>query len=224
MLSLALDTAFGHLAFALQRDTEVLAQHYALTRRRNASALFELLDPAFQDLRLTIQDVDLFIVNQGPGSYTGVRIGMSVIKTLAQVRRKPLVAVNALELLAAQAEPAEEPFPVLLNCTRREVFVAEAHHDGSAVRLLDAPTLSRWEDLSAAVTERPGIFHSIAPQPDPAFAVLPQRPRRTLAPDATLLTQLGRTRLEQHGPDAFDRVHPLYLKRDVEKRQLAGPA
>ncbi len=224
MLSLALDTAFGHLAFALQRGSEVLAQHYALTRRRNASALFELLDPAFQDLRLQLRDVDVFIVNQGPGSYTGVRIGMSVIKTLAQVQNKPLVAVNSLELLAAQAEPTEASFPVLLNCTRREVFVAEAQHVAGTVQLQREPHLSRWEDLTPAETRRPGIFHSIAPKPDPIFHELPQQPRRFLAPDAVLLTHVGRVRLEQHGPDAFDRVHPLYLKRDVEKRQLAGPA
>ena len=73
---------------------------------------------------IKLVDIDAYVVNRGPGSYTGVRIAMGVVKTFAYVHQKPVVPVDSLELLAGQISSLKEDFSVLLNCTRSEVFNA----------------------------------------------------------------------------------------------------
>jgi tRNA threonylcarbamoyl adenosine modification protein YeaZ len=216
--TLALDTTFGHLAIHLQEGPEVLAQHYALSRRRNASVLFGVLEELLEGAGVALKDLDALIVNQGPGSYTGVRISLSVVKTLAQVHRLPIVMVDALSLIAAQCQDAPPQTPVRLNCTRRELFEASFCWNQGYPELQSAPVLSAWELLSEEERTRPCLFHSITRRTDPVFAQQSLLPKDHPAPDGWLLTRLGLHQLNQHGPTPFEQVHPLYLKRDIESR------
>ena len=77
-----------------------------------------------KNAEIKLSDIDAYLVNRGPGSYTGVRIAMGVVKTFAQVHHKLVVPVDSLELLAGQISNLKEDFSVLLNCTRSEVFHA----------------------------------------------------------------------------------------------------
>ena len=122
MIRLSVDTSFEHLGLCLTRNGVALANYYSLCHRRNATIIFEVIDDLLKSAELSLAEVDAYVVNCGPGSYTGVRIGMSVTKTFAQVHDKPVIPVNSLELLAGQIRHQKNDFPVLLNCTRREIF------------------------------------------------------------------------------------------------------
>ena len=124
MIRLSVDTSFEHLGLCLTRNGVPLANYYSLCNRRNSKIIFEVIDDLLKNADIKLAEVDAYVVNRGPGSYTGVRIGMAVVKTFAQVHKKPVVAVNSLELLAGQIRYLKNEFPVLLNCTRLEVFHA----------------------------------------------------------------------------------------------------
>ena len=102
MIRLSVDTSFEHLGLCLTRNGVPLANYYSLCHRRNATIIFEVIDDLLKSAELSLAEVDAYVVNCGPGSYTGVRIGMSVAKTFAQVHDKPVIPVNSLELLAGQ--------------------------------------------------------------------------------------------------------------------------
>ena len=85
MIRLAVDTAFEQLSMALIENNTTLACYHSTDRRRNASILFQKLDELMVHAGIKPNAIDNFVINQGPGSYTGVRIGMSLINTLAQV-------------------------------------------------------------------------------------------------------------------------------------------
>ena len=119
MIRLSVDTSFEHLGLCLTRNGVPLVNYYSLCHRRNATIIFEVIDDLLRSAELSLAEVDAYVVNCGPGSYTGVRIGMSVAKTFAQVHDKPVIQVNSLELLAGQIRHLKNDFPVLLNCTRR---------------------------------------------------------------------------------------------------------
>ena len=140
MIRLAVDTAFEQLSMALIENNTTLARYHSADRRRNASILFQKLDELMVHAGIKPNAIDNFVINQGPGSYTGVRIGMSLINTLAQVFQKPVIQVNSLRLLASQVCSEKEPFLVLLNCTREELFVAEFQYQQEILKQLSPIT------------------------------------------------------------------------------------
>ena len=125
MIRLSVDTSFEHLGVCLTSNGVCLANYYSLCNRKNSSIIFGVIDELLKNAEIKLADIDAYVVNRGPGSYTGVRIAMGVVKTFAQVHQKPVVPVDSLELLAGQISSLKEDFPVLLNCTRSEVFTLD---------------------------------------------------------------------------------------------------
>ncbi|MEC8359157.1 MAG: tRNA (adenosine(37)-N6)-threonylcarbamoyltransferase complex dimerization subunit type 1 TsaB, partial [SAR324 cluster bacterium] len=156
MKSLVLDTLFENLSLGLIEDHAPRALLYTQCRRRNAQILLTQLQELLKNLNWDLDDVDELIVNRGPGSYTGVRIALSVVRTTAQVLKLPIRCVNSLEVLAFQVAPQMEPFPVMLNCTRQEVFWTWFQFNESGFPEMTSDIeLSELEDLPDAVLKNP---------------------------------------------------------------------
>jgi len=100
---LALDTSTASLTAALVRGGAVLGSVQSLSERNHSVQVVPALKKLLEDAGLSGKDLDLIAVGQGPGSYTGVRIAVSVGKTLAWAWNKPLVGVSSLETLALGA-------------------------------------------------------------------------------------------------------------------------
>lgn len=92
------------------------------------------------------QDLDAFAVASGPGSFTGLRVGLAAIKALAEILGKPIVAVSLLEAIATSASSTRKVFAAL-DAGRGEVYVGE-YESGSA--MLSERLLTRQEMLAAA--------------------------------------------------------------------------
>src|SRR3989338_1784307 len=103
MRILAIDTSTEILGVAVTEDGCVLAEHNTNICRRH----FEKIIPAIQDMlkktRLTLKKIDVLAVAVGPGSFTGMRIGVTTAKGLAFATRKPLVGVSTLDVIAENA-------------------------------------------------------------------------------------------------------------------------
>ena len=121
---LAIETATPEGGAALWRDGSILAA----VENDGAATHSERLMPAIEDIliqsRLELSDLDAIAVSIGPGSFTGLRIGLAVAKGLAAAADKPVIAVSTLEALAWRfAEPGELAAP-MLDARRSEVYVA----------------------------------------------------------------------------------------------------
>ena len=92
------------------------------------------------------QDLDAFAVASGPGSFTGLRVGLAAIKALAEILGKPIVAVSLLEAIATSASSTRKVLAAL-DAGRGEVYVGE-YESGSA--MLSERLLTRQEMLAAA--------------------------------------------------------------------------
>jgi len=104
MLILALDTSTQAGSVAFLRDTLVLGEISTWTEETYSSRMFRHLDFLLQELSLDLGQVGLFAVSAGPGSFTGLRVGLTAVKGWAEVYCKPIAAVSALEAVAAQAK------------------------------------------------------------------------------------------------------------------------
>lgn len=220
MIRLSVDTSFEHLGICLTRNGVPMANYYSLCSRKNSAIIFGVIDDLLNNAEISLAEIDAYVVNRGPGSYTGVRIAMGVVKTFAQVHKKPVVAVDSLKLLAAQISSMKDSFPVLLNCTRREIFHSEYRIvDGqpAAQAPIQLNSLEKFIETSSDV---PVVLHRVNPdrrKEEPMFEQLKRLPLDYPVPDALLLDRLGAHVLESGTFDPDQPVHPLYIKRDVEK-------
>ena len=97
---LALDTTGPVAGVAILKNGEAAYEAMAVNQFTHSASLMPMVEESFLRSGLTIADIDLFAVTTGPGSFTGVRIGVSTVKGLAHGAGRPCVGINALEALA----------------------------------------------------------------------------------------------------------------------------
>jgi tRNA threonylcarbamoyladenosine biosynthesis protein TsaB len=114
MLILAFDTATSVATSALVRDGEVLGE-----RVSTAVRVLEDVDALLRDARVEPQELDALVVGIGPGSFTGVRMGLAAARGIALALELPVAGVSTLDALAAGAPDAVP----LIDAKRREVFL-----------------------------------------------------------------------------------------------------
>lgn len=152
-LLLAFDTATAATTVALEReDGEVFEGRHDPRpgdRPGHASHLLQLVGRVLVEAGEELTAVERIAVGVGPGSFTGLRIGVSTARALAQATGAALVGVSTLRALAEGARPAadERAVVTVLDARRGEAFVAAWHGD----RRLLAPAALAPEDLAAAV-------------------------------------------------------------------------
>lgn len=103
---LAIDTSTSYTSLALMEDHVVISQTVVRQNKSHSDHLMVLIKNILKHSGLEIQDIDFYSVGIGPGSFTGLRIGLATAKTLAQVFDKPIVGVNTLEAMSYFASDA----------------------------------------------------------------------------------------------------------------------
>ncbi len=101
-LLLAVDTSAKPVSCALMQDDRILASYYANTGLTHSQTLMPMIESVLHLAGVTVEQLDALAVNAGPGSFTGVRIGVSAVKGLAFTHDKPCVSVSTLSAMAQQ--------------------------------------------------------------------------------------------------------------------------
>src|SRR5580693_2117475 len=121
---LALDTCDARGSVSVLRDDEVLQPVEHDTSDDYSIWLLPAIDRALQASGLEFADIDAYVAASGPGSFTGVRVGLTTVKAWAEVTGKPIVGVSRLEALATLTDPAAEFVAAFTNAQRKQVFGA----------------------------------------------------------------------------------------------------
>lgn len=100
MKILAIDSSAKSASVAILEDDKVLGEFYVNVGLTHSQTLVPMIDNLFSITKLSSDNIDLFAVNNGPGSFTGVRIGVAAIKGLAFKNNTPCVSVSTLESIA----------------------------------------------------------------------------------------------------------------------------
>ena len=214
MLLLALDTTTRRGSIALTRD-DVLIETFigdaSITHGERLPG--DLLDVLHRN-GLRLADVDLFAVAAGPGSFTGLRVGIAIQQGLALANDRPLIGVSALDALY-EAAAATTPVAVWMDAQRGEVFSA-VYAEGQAIEppVVERPheLLARWRARGlhwprfagdGAVTSQDAICRE-----QPAAVVDELVP--PLAPSVARLAIEEWRRCGGANPDA---IRPIYIRR-----------
>lgn len=216
MLTLGIETATDVCAVALLDGERVLVEAALHVPRSHGRRLAPLVAEALAHAGRDATALDRVAVSAGPGSYTGLRIGMGVAKGLALAADAVLVAVPTLDALADGATGENVPLVVALPSRRGEVYAAVYAHAGP-VREAAALSLS---DADAWLPPGPLALGGPA---SAALAEAVARPwqRVDLVPSAVSVARLGR----QLEPADLDAVEPAYLKPVAASRPrgIFGP-
>ena len=132
----AIESGTAAAGAAIMRDGELISEVYANTGLTHSQTLMPICDEAFKRAGLTPADIDYFAASVGPGSFTGLRIGLGTAKGMAFAVGKSCIAVPSLEALAYGAAGRETVVPVL-DARRKRVYCAEFDTFGGIKRLRD---------------------------------------------------------------------------------------
>jgi tRNA threonylcarbamoyladenosine biosynthesis protein TsaB len=124
MILLALDTTAAVATAALFQDGILVAEREADAGKKHAETVLPMIDQLLEENGINIAQLDCFAVDIGPGSFTGVRIGVSLVNALAFATGKQIIPVDALSVLAESTGEHEKPVCALIDARNNNAYAA----------------------------------------------------------------------------------------------------
>lgn len=147
MKILSLDSATECATAAILDDDKLLGETIINYKKQHSVIMMPMIDGLLKNCGLSISDIDGFAVSSGPGSFTGLRIGMSTIKGLVQGTEKPFVAINSLDGLANNLFNTEGIICPIIDALRGNVYTNFYRFENNKLVSLDEPRLLSMEDV-----------------------------------------------------------------------------
>lgn len=234
MKLLALDTSTKVAGVALMEDGTLVCEANLNTGLTHSERLMPLADDCFRLAGWQPAELDAIAVVAGPGSFTGVRIGVSTAKGMAEALNKPVVAVNTLEVLAASFPGFSGVVVPILDARRDQVYCAV--YEGSLNELLPPAPLALADLLGhPAIAGAEAVMFcgdGVAPHRSAISEALGKKAR--FAPPHLMLQRAGAAAhlawgklMAEQTMDAAD-LQPIYLRKSsaeqVREKQLAEAA
>ncbi len=168
MLILCMDTSTQAGSLAMLRDTCVIGEVSTWVDETYSSRMFRHLEFLLRELGLGLEQVDLYAVAAGPGSFTGLRVGLTAVKGWAEVYDKPIAAVSGLEAVAAQAHARESLLVPILDARRGQIYAGCYERRDALLRRLGEEVVMTpgefLDRLGGLAGERRVVFASPTPE------------------------------------------------------------
>jgi tRNA threonylcarbamoyladenosine biosynthesis protein TsaB len=227
MILLAIDTSGKQGSIALARAGEGTAasddfdviEIVPLVGGTFSAQLVPQISELFSKNGFTKHDIGAFVVASGPGSFTGLRIGLAVVKALAEVLNKPIAAVSLLEVCIFSSG-REGKIMAAVDAGRSDVYVGEYEIPGGAARVPREHMLGRNEFLSQAKE-----WAVVTPDAALAEAIRSTGLPVTLLPpiSAAEVARLGWQKIQAHETVTPDQLEAHYIRRtDAEMLERIG--
>ena len=211
---LMIETSTESCSVAVCDGTAILASRLDETPRQQSSMLVPYIVDVLREAGLESRDLDAVAVSEGPGSYPGLRVGVSTAKGYCFGAGKPLIGVDTLQILACQAEGSYDRIVAMIDARRMEVYAAP--FDGSARKtgptkavILDADSYRKELDEGTVLFIGTGIrkFQDICHHPNASFRECP--------PMASAMATQALAALQKKEFKDIAYFEPFYLKEFV---------
>ena len=235
MMVLGIETSTSMGSVALVDEQGLRAERRWEKREGHAERLMGEIDCLLQKHSVMIQALDGFAVTIGPGSFTGLRVGLATVKGLAIVSKQPVIALSSLEVLARNVFGFSCLVCPLLDARREEVFAALFRQDekGEGIRLFPDQVIAP-SDLFQQLSE-PTIFVGEGAVQYRALIQQGMGKKASFAPaemqwpSASMVAKIGLSHLLRGETVQAKEIRPLYLRRpdaeiNLEKGMLAAGA
>jgi tRNA threonylcarbamoyladenosine biosynthesis protein TsaB len=218
MLLLAIETSTLSGGVALIGEEGIIAEYRLNIEITHSERLLVMIDRVLQEARIPLSKVDALAVSIGPGSFTGLRIGLATAEGLALGAAKPIVTVPTLMALACRVPFSTLPVVPLLDAKKKEVYWAAFQFDGEICRRLIDDEVSSPEEMLRRIP-RPALFLGEGAR---LYADLIRKemgdqsrfaPAALLLPSAASVAEIGLEKLRRGELSDPISATPLYLRR-----------
>ena len=167
MILLALDTCAARGSAAVLRDEHTLSVTAHETSEDYSVWLLPAIEQLLTAAGMKMSDVDAYVAAAGPGSFTGVRVGLTTVKAWAEVYKRPIVSVSRPEVLATEASATKPFIAAFTDAQRQQVFGALYRTNGGKPQRVEDEMVIAPDKFVAWAAEKAGAdpIHWISPEP-----------------------------------------------------------
>ena len=221
-LLLCIETATEICSVALSRDTEVIYSHCISEPNAHSAQLFQMIHHAISVAGITASALDAVAVSAGPGSYTGLRIGLSAAKGMAYAADIPVISIGTLEAMAwgiklSHASEGQGCFCPMIDARRMEVYCAIYDAELNTLRPISADIINDQSFIDFLSTNKVCFFGNGAKKCRDIIA----HPNALFIDDIVpLASQMGALAQRKFDTGQFENAayyEPHYLKEFVAK-------
>ena len=211
-LILNLETATKNCSVALAKDGKTIAcKEIAAQNFSHAEKLHVFIEEILSEANLQFSALDAIAVSQGPGSYTGLRIGVSAAKGLCYALNIPLIAVDTLEILASQISIEKGLIVPMIDARRMEVYAAIFDKNHQKIRktkaeILTVDSFSAWNETIYFVGDSSQKAKTILQKENFIFV------ENVIYPSAKQMTKKSYTLFTNNHFEDVAYFEPFYLK------------
>lgn len=230
MYILGIETTGAFASVALMKDDKIIGHISGNDRFSHLQNLMPQVETVVKENKLSIGDIDLIAVSNGPGSFTGIRIGVSTARALSQVLDIPTVAVPSLEALALRgAEYANGDMLIcpMLDARRSQVYAGGYFiKDGYPVEEIKAGPYMLDEFLAktAGYSQILVLGDAIDKYAEKMAEIRPEgtetSPEDIRYQDASFVAMLGAKLYAENGGLSYNQVQPEYMRIAEAERKL----
>ena len=219
---LLIETSTAKLSVALAEDGVVKSSCSCDEARQQASLTAPYVKQVLDERGLGVKDCDAICIGKGPGSYTGLRVGVSTAKGLAFGAGKPLIAIGTLDILAASA-PGDASFIVpMIDARRMEVYTAVFSPEGQQLTPVEAKVIDA-DAFSEYLSQGPVLFIGDGALKCREVLTHPNARFQQAWPEASAMAALAEKAYQEKRFEDLAYFEPFYLKdfvATVSRKQL----
>lgn len=224
MLVMGIDTSTEIGAIGLIKGNKVLGEINLCLHRRHSERLMPNIDYLFQESGFKIDELEGLAVTIGPGSFTGLRIGLSTVKAFAQILEIPVIGLSTLDVIAYNIYQIEGWLVPIIDAHRKRVYTS-LYNGGNR----DIIAAKKWDDQALAVDRLIARLSDFAAgekfylvgngvsayqkrlqEVEPEFVLLSPASNQ---PRGSIIAELGQLYLEQGKKHELNQLLPNYLKK-----------
>jgi len=223
---LALDTSSNYLSIALSKGDKILNNVHLEAPRDHLAKLLPMIDELLNAAAVNLLEIDVILVGTGPGSFTGLRIGVATAEGLAQSLNKNIIGISSLDAIARGIERDQEHKYEGIVCTvvdakRKEIYakIFKQGESDSVPQVLDpvdlGNILKRYEERVVLAGDGLLLYGDLFKESLGERAVFARK--ELWYPKATLLVGLS---LKKRATLAYRNVRPIYIRKSEAEERL----
>lgn len=158
MRILGIDSSVPQGSVALLEDDQIIFETFLSKGSGNHSdGLLKMVDDVLSKAQCQLEDVDGFSVTRGPGSFTGLRVGVSLVKGFVLATEKPAWGIDTLEAVSTCLKPTGHPICAILDARKKEVYCAFFRYEENRI-VRSTPDKAMSPDELCSVVSEPTVF------------------------------------------------------------------
>ena len=226
MIVLSVDSSSKVATVAILKDDVLLGEYILNDKREHSVILMPLIQELLKECNLTIDDIDGYVVSKGPGSFTGLRIGMATIKGMSFGNNKPYISISSLDALAYNLISFNGIICPIMDALRENVYTAlYKNNNDNLEKIMDYTALDLDELINLLKNKKEEVIFVGDGLSKHKQYICDNLPNAHFAPAhlniirASSLGELGLKQLKNGICDDSNSA-PLYLKKPQAQREL----